>query len=96
MSDHILVNFETVRSAGSEVRSTAQRINQQLEELKSGVKKIAASWEGAAQQGYQAQQQKWDTSAADLQQVLQTIGTTLDKAAESYQTTENANKGLWG
>ncbi|MGW4895756.1 WXG100 family type VII secretion target [Kitasatospora sp. NPDC004240] len=95
MSDHILVNFETVRGAGSEVRSTAQRIDQQLSELKSGVQKIASTWEGAAQQGYQAHQQKWDQRATDLQQVLQQIASTLDKAAESYQSTERNNAGLW-
>lgn len=95
MSDNILVNFETVRNAGAEVRSTAQRIHQQLEELKSGVKKIAVSWEGAAQQGYQAHQAKWDARANDLQQVLSQIAGTLDKAAESYQATERSNTGLW-
>ncbi|MER6395572.1 MULTISPECIES: WXG100 family type VII secretion target [unclassified Kitasatospora] len=96
MSDHILVNFETVRNAGSEVRATANRINSQLEELKAGVTKIASSWEGAAQQGYQAHQAKWDSRASHLQQVLSQIAGSLDKAAESYNSTENNNAKLWG
>ncbi|MFF1907604.1 WXG100 family type VII secretion target [Kitasatospora sp. NPDC058218] len=95
MSDHILVNFETVRNAGTEVRNTANRIHSQLEELKAGVTKIASSWEGAAQQGYQAHQAKWDSRAAHLQQVLSKIAGSLDKAAESYNSTENNNAKLW-
>ncbi|MEV6211027.1 WXG100 family type VII secretion target [Kitasatospora sp. NPDC051914] len=95
MSDHILVNFSTIQSSASEIRQTAQRIQSQLDELKAGVQRIAASWEGAAQQGYQARQAEWDNKAADLQQVLGQIATTLDNAAQSYQATESKNAGVW-
>ncbi|WP_371481472.1 WXG100 family type VII secretion target [Kitasatospora sp. NBC_00315] len=95
MSGHILVNFSVIQNAGSEVRQTAARIQAQLDELKSGVKKIAASWEGAAQEGYQAYQAQWDNKAADLQQVLGQIGSSLDQAAQGYQETENKNKQIW-
>ncbi len=95
MSGHILVNFSTIQNAGSEVRQTAARIQSQLDELKSGVKKIAASWEGSAQEGYQAYQAQWDNKAADLQQVLGQIGSSLDQAAQGYQETENKNKNIW-
>ena len=96
MSGQILVNFATIQNAGSEVRATAARIQSQLDELKSGVTKIAASWQGAAQEGYQAYQQQWDNKAADLQQVLGQIGSSLDQAAQSYQETENKNRNIWG
>ncbi|WP_377269149.1 WXG100 family type VII secretion target [Peterkaempfera sp. SMS 1(5)a] len=97
MSDgHILVNFGTIQNAGSEVRSTAGRIQQQLDDLKAGVQRIAASWEGKAQEGYQARQQQWDSSAADLHQVLNQIAGALDNAAQSYQQTENKNAQIWG
>ncbi|MEU9133085.1 WXG100 family type VII secretion target [Kitasatospora sp. NPDC048540] len=92
----ILVNFSTIQNAGSEVRQTAARIQSQLDDLKSGVQRIAASWEGAAQEGYQARQAQWDAKAADLQQVLGQIATALDNAAQSYQATEQKNVGIWG
>ncbi|MFJ6217384.1 WXG100 family type VII secretion target [Streptomyces sp. NPDC092296] len=97
MSDgHILVNFSTIQNAGSEVRSTAGRIQQQLDDLKAGVQRIAQSWDGKAKEGYQARQAEWDRSAADLHQVLNQIGTALDNAAQSYQQTENKNASIWG
>ncbi|MFD9128697.1 WXG100 family type VII secretion target [Kitasatospora sp. NPDC059571] len=95
MSDGILVNFSTIQNASSEVRQTAQRIQSQLDELKAGVQRIANSWDGVAREGYQARQQLWDSKAADLQQVLQQIATTLDNAAQSYQATENKNATIW-
>lgn len=96
MSGHILVNFGTLQNASAEVRSTAGRVQQQLDELKAGVQRIAASWEGKAQEGYQARQAEWDRSAADLQQVLNQIATALESAAQNYQATENRNAAIWG
>ncbi|MFB7948618.1 WXG100 family type VII secretion target [Kitasatospora phosalacinea] len=91
----ILVNFQTIQNASSEVRQTASRIQNQLDDLKAGVQRIASSWEGAAQQGYQARQAQWDAKAADLQEVLGRIATALDNAAQSYQQTENSNATIW-
>jgi WXG100 family type VII secretion target len=91
----ILVNFQTIQNASSEVRQTASRIQNQLDDLKAGVQRIASSWEGAAQQGYQARQAQWDAKAADLQQVLARIASALDNAAQSYQQTESSNQAIW-
>ncbi|MEU5388411.1 WXG100 family type VII secretion target [Kitasatospora cineracea] len=91
----ILVNFQTIQNASSEVRQTASRIQNQLDDLKAGVQRIASSWEGAAQQGYQARQAQWDAKAADLQEVLGRIATALDNAAQSYQQTEDSNRNIW-
>lgn len=97
MSDsHILVNFSTIQNASSEVKQTASRIQQQLDDLKAGVGRIANSWQGSAQEGYRARQAQWDQKAADLQQALAQIATSLDNAAQSYQSTEQKNAGIWG
>ncbi|MER7755513.1 WXG100 family type VII secretion target [Kitasatospora sp. NPDC097643] len=96
MSDgHILVNFETVHAAAEEVRGSAARIKQLLEDLQGNVKRISGSWEGQAQQGYQAHQAVWDARAADLQDVCGKIASSLDSAAASYKATEDNNAKLW-
>ncbi|MBD0669510.1 WXG100 family type VII secretion target [Streptomyces sp. CBMA156] len=96
MSDQILVNFQTVHQAAEEVRASAGRIDHLLNDLKANVTRIAGSWQGAAQQGYQQHQTQWDTRANDLQQTCAKIATSLDQAAQSYKTTEDANSKLWG
>ncbi|MQS12282.1 WXG100 family type VII secretion target [Streptomyces kaniharaensis] len=95
MPDHILVNFETLQNAAGEVKAAAARINQLLEDLKGDVTKISASWEGQAQQGYQAHQAQWDAKAADLQQVCANIAGALEAAALSYKSTEDKNASRW-
>ncbi|MFI2612399.1 WXG100 family type VII secretion target [Kitasatospora sp. NPDC018619] len=96
MSDHILVNFETVHHASEEVKASAARIDQLLNDLKGNVTRIAASWQGAAQEGYRQHQTQWDNRAGDLQKTCTQIATSLDQAAQSYKTTEDANAKLWG
>ncbi|GAU70039.1 hypothetical protein SSP35_16_00340 [Streptomyces sp. NBRC 110611] len=96
MSGQILVNFSTISQASSDVRQTANRIRQQLDDLEAGVKKIAASWEGAAQEGYQARQREWDQRADHLHTTLEAIAKALDTAAQNYQATESKNANIWG
>lgn len=96
MSGQILVNFATISQGASDVRATAGNIKSQLDELESGVKKIAQAWEGAAQEGYRAKQAEWDKRAASLHATLEAIAKALDTAAQNYQSTESQNANIWG
>ncbi|MBO1417170.1 WXG100 family type VII secretion target [Streptomyces sp. FH025] len=96
MSDHILVNFQTLHQASQDVQTSANKIEQMLSDLRQDVTKIAQSWQGQAQQGYNAQQTKWDQAASDLKQTCAKIAGSLEQAAVSYQQTETKNAGLWG
>lgn len=95
MSGQILVNFQTISQAAQDVRSTANNVRRQLDELEAGVKKIAASWEGSAQESYRAKQAEWDQRASSMQQTLEAIAKALDSAAQNYQATESKNTQLW-
>ncbi|WP_431952892.1 WXG100 family type VII secretion target [Actinacidiphila sp. bgisy167] len=96
MSGQILVNFQTISQAASDVRTTANNIRRQLDDLEAGVKKIAASWDGSAQEAYQAKQIEWDKRAASMHQTLEAIARALDTAAQNYQATETKNQQIWG
>ncbi|MDX3077932.1 WXG100 family type VII secretion target [Streptomyces sp. NPDC088354] len=96
MSGQILVNFQTISQAATDVRTTANNIKRQLDDLESGVKKIAATWEGSAQEAYRAKQTEWDQRAASMHQTLEAIARALDTAAQNYQDTENKNRQIWG
>ncbi|MFE2413174.1 WXG100 family type VII secretion target [Kitasatospora sp. NPDC059408] len=95
MTDRILVNFDAVHSAAEQVKASAAQIDHLLQELRQGVTKISASWEGAAQQGYRAHQAKWDAKAADLQQACAQIAAALESAAHGYRATETKNTNAW-
>lgn len=92
----ILVNFQTVSQASQDVRTTANSIKSQLDDLEAAVRRVANTWEGSAQEGYQAKQKQWDQTAAHLHQVLMKISTALQNSADNYQSTEQANANVWG
>ncbi|MBC3844157.1 WXG100 family type VII secretion target [Streptacidiphilus sp. 4-A2] len=96
MSTPIKVTFHSISDAASDVRTTAANVQAQLDELKAGVARVAQSWEGVAQQKYQARQAEWDSTAANLHEVLLQIAGALQNASDNYQATENKNAGIWG
>ena len=91
----ILVTFGEIANAQSSVSSTSQRINAQLEDLKRMLAPMVSEWQGQAATDYQAKQRQWDTSAADLNQVLSQISVALGHANEGYQQVESSNASRW-
>ncbi len=96
MSDgHMLVTFGAIDAAATDTDAIAAHIDNQLDDLKSYLAPLVASWEGQASGDYQALQAKWDTSAAELNQVLRQIATNLRTANQNYGDAERANAAVW-
>jgi early secretory antigenic target protein ESAT-6 len=93
---HILVTFGAVNEAAMDTDSIAAQIAQQMNDLRSYLAPLVASWSGDASVEYQALQAKWDASAADLNQVLRQISQSLRTAGENYLHTERTNSSIWG
>jgi WXG100 family type VII secretion target len=91
----IKVTFGEMAAAQQNVASTAQRMNAQLEDLRRSLAPMVATWTGQAAEDYQVKQRQWDTSAADLNQVLTQIGVVLGHANEGYQQVEQSNASRW-
>lgn len=79
----ILVTFDAMEAGASHLEAVAGQIEQQLNYLKSYLAPLVASWTGQASTEYQALQQKWDASAAQLNQILRQIAATLRTADEN-------------
>lgn len=91
MPGEIKVTFGEIAAAQDSVAGTSRTVQQQLDDLKSFLAPLVASWTGAAAESYAVHQAQWDESAAGLNQVLAQIGVALGVANENYQITENAN-----
>ncbi|MDO4686190.1 MAG: WXG100 family type VII secretion target [Corynebacterium sp.] len=75
----IKYSFGAIQEAAADIRSTSARINTVLEDLKRQLEPMVATWEGDSAEAYQEAQQKWDTAAAELNTILDTIGNTVDE-----------------
>jgi early secretory antigenic target protein ESAT-6 len=91
----VLVTFAALNEAAMDSDSIASQISQQLDDLKSFLAPLVATWSGQASSDFQALQVKWDASASDLNQVLRQMSTALRAAGEQYQATENTNSSIW-
>lgn len=92
----IKYGFGSLAGAAADIESSSRTIGSQLEDLKAQLKPMVASWEGEAAESYQAHQAKWDTAAAELNEILSTIGRAVDEGNERMQAVNTAAANSWG
>lgn len=91
----IKVTFGGLEAAAGNISTQAQRVQSALDDLKAFLQPLVSSWTGGAAEAYNVHQRKWDTAAADLQQVLAAIGTAVANAADDYRQGEQTNLSRW-
>lgn len=97
MSDgHMLVTFGAVEQAASDTDSVAAQISQELQDLRTYLQPLVSTWEGTASGDWQSLQNRWNSSADDLNSILKQIASNLRIAASNYVNTENTNASIWG
>lgn len=96
MTSGIKVTFAEIANAQTSIQQTSSSINQELEDLKSAISRLVATYTGQASEAYQAKQAQWDQAAAELNQTLHQISVAVGQANENYQSTEQMNVNRWG
>lgn len=87
----IKVNFEQLGQAADDLHRTATNIQQELDQLEQFLKPLVQTWEGSAQQAYQAAQDEWDKAAQNMQETTAKMGMTVNTVKERYQAGEKSN-----
>ena len=93
---HVKVDFGAVTGLAQSITGQSNKIEQEIEDLKSQIAQLDTLWAGAASEGYQQTKNAWMQAAADLQATLARIGTAVHAASDSYSQTESGNAKLWG
>ena len=91
----IKVDFGALSSAAGDITGQAGKVQSELDNLKSRLAPVIAQWEGGASASYQDAQNRWNESAAGLQEVLAQIGIAVASATEAYQAAEQKNLSRW-
>ena len=91
MSEDIKVSFSAIQQLETDVQNESNKIQTSLDTLDSEVKKLYGSWDGQAQQAYQASKAKWDQKMADMHSILQELHGKVREAGIQYQNTEARN-----
>lgn len=96
MGGPIKVNYAAIETAAGEVNKAQRLLETKLEETQAEVKRLGASWEGAAQEAYLQAQQKVDQAQAALAQVLAKTEVALQDARTRYMEGEKKIEGSFG
>lgn len=94
--DFTAVTFGAMSQTEADFASVYQALQNTLNTLESELNSSLSQWTGAAQQAYFAAKREWDTAAADMATVVNSLGRVIGLANENYMNTESANMKMWG
>jgi WXG100 family type VII secretion target len=97
MSDgYIMAQFGTIEEGSSTLLRVSRQIQEELDQLKTAVAPLRATWTGSAAQEYLGRQAQADTAAADMPVRVQQMGSTAAVCLSNYQSAEGTNFSSWG
>ncbi len=94
--DAIKYQFGAIAAAAGDINATSGRINALLDDLKSQLQPMVATWEGDSSSAYQEAQAKWDCSAAELNTILSTISRTVSEGNDRMADVNRMAAASWG
>ena len=92
----IKVTFGAIEEAGANITATSQKMDSELDNLRSKLAPLQAAYTGASKEAWDAVQQSWNKAQEELNQVLASIGAATKQAADDYRMTEGNVGKLWG
>jgi early secretory antigenic target protein ESAT-6 len=90
---YISVNYHQMDEAVGRMQTIARRMDGRLADLKAKLQRM--SWEGGDREAYRAYQRQWDSSAADLNVLLEDIARRVAEARQGYKGGEDTIVKLW-
>jgi 6 kDa early secretory antigenic target len=84
----LLVNFGSLSQASADIDKALGELQSQLGQLKQDAAPLVETWDGLAQAAYRERQNKWETAANDLSEILRQIKIAVEESASDYQDTE--------
>ena len=88
-------NFAGIEGGAGEIQASVATTAGLLDEGKGSLGRLAAVWQGAGSDSYAAVQQRWDSTAAELNSALQNLAQTISEAGQTMGQTEAGVTGMF-
>ena len=85
------VQYGALDQAASDITTGAGNLESCLNDLENTLNQLRSSWEGQAQEAYQAAQLKWNEGLEGLKDVLRRTSAAVDSARSNYQQTDQSS-----
>ncbi|OBH44675.1 type VII secretion protein EsxT [Mycobacterium mantenii] len=86
---------EIEHSVRQEIHATSARFNAALDELRSQIAPLRQLWTSEAAAAYQAEQLRWQQSAAALNEILAELGNAVRDGAQEVADADRRAAGVW-
>ena len=96
MSGEKVYNFAAIAGGAGDFHGAGATVQGLLDEGKASLANLAAVCGGGGSEAYQAVQQRWDSTAAELNSALHSLAQAVGEAGEHMQHTEGGVTGLFG
>lgn len=92
----IKYGFGEIEAAAGDIQATSGRITTLLDGLKAQIQPMVSTWEGDSATAYQDAQQRWDSAAAELNNILATISQTVRSGNDRMSDVNRTAAASWG
>jgi WXG100 family type VII secretion target len=89
----ISMSYSNVAQLAQDVKTAANHIQQELDDLKKRVADASTHWNGETKEAYARLQADWDHNVQDLHQHLNLIAAEVGRAPDSYHATDKKIAG---
>ena len=95
MSDVIAVNFGSLMAGAEAATAGARQMDGKLAQLDADLQPLVANWTGDAAAAYQVHQRTWRQGAAEIHQLLNSIGGGLHTAHGNFPPGVTRNRARY-
>lgn len=88
-------DISTMEGAANNVDTINANVQAELKRLVGIVEGTSGAWKGQAQGAFRNLMERWDASARDLSEALQSISDNLRANARAFDDTEMANQAAF-
>jgi early secretory antigenic target protein ESAT-6 len=89
-------DFAGIDGSAGDLHGAVNTTQGLLDEGKASLAKLASIWGGSGSEAYQAVQQRWDNTAMELNNALQSLGHAVSQAGGDMQSIEHGVTGSFG
>ncbi|PVE95032.1 MULTISPECIES: WXG100 family type VII secretion target [unclassified Microbacterium] len=89
------VDTDAVESANAATRGTIERLRSESRTLMAQLQQLQSSWMGDASNAFQICAEQWQGAQLHVEQVLDSIGTSLGSAAAQYADADRYSASLF-
>jgi 6 kDa early secretory antigenic target len=88
-------DFAGIEGGAGSIQAAVAATQSLLDEGKSSLAKLAAAWGGSGSEAYQAVQQNWDNTSAELNDSLKSLSQRISEASQAMAQTESGVTGMF-